>query len=364
MTRLLALLVMLAGTACTDRADRERVPLSGEAAAAWHERGRKIYNFRCYFCHGYSGNARTLAATYLDRPPSDFTVLRPDVASPAAFREAIANGRADTAMKAFRGILSEQDIAAVADFVHREFVLTKAPNTQYHTAQNGWPDHARYRVAFPFVTGVIALDRAIDDLTMDERHGRDLYMRACISCHDRGRPTSSGTTWAAVSPDATAEESEEYRPLPSAGVNPTTPHDHPPRLNALSAMERRGEKLYQANCALCHAADGTGKNWMGRFLTPHPPDLTAAAVMSAITHKRMHAVIRDGLRETSMPAWGAVLSPSEIDAVSAYIHRAFHPLRDDDTHGKSVEPESCDSRPGLVQRPQWEDRPARASDTR
>ena len=30
-----------------------------------HERGRAIYNFRCYFCHGYSGDARTLAATYL-----------------------------------------------------------------------------------------------------------------------------------------------------------------------------------------------------------------------------------------------------------------------------------------------------------
>jgi cytochrome c oxidase cbb3-type subunit 3 len=26
----------------------------------------------------------------------------------------------------------------------------------------------------------------------------------------------------------------------------------------LEARERRGEKLFQANCAFCHGADGTG----------------------------------------------------------------------------------------------------------
>ena len=31
--------------------------------------GRAIYNFRCYFCHGYSGNARTVAASQPGSPP-------------------------------------------------------------------------------------------------------------------------------------------------------------------------------------------------------------------------------------------------------------------------------------------------------
>ncbi len=47
--------------------------VSAERAAAQHERGRAIYNFRCYFCHGYSGDAKTLAATYLNPKPRDFT---------------------------------------------------------------------------------------------------------------------------------------------------------------------------------------------------------------------------------------------------------------------------------------------------
>ena len=37
------------------------LPLLAAADPAENEHGRAVYNFRCYFCHGYSGNARTLA---------------------------------------------------------------------------------------------------------------------------------------------------------------------------------------------------------------------------------------------------------------------------------------------------------------
>jgi len=48
--------------------------------------------------------------------------------------------------------------------------------------------------------------------------------------------------------------------------------------------------------------------------------------MSTMTRDRLRQVIRDGLPETSMPAWKSVLEPHEIDAVIAYISRAFHPV--------------------------------------
>ena len=35
--------------------------------------GESVYRFYCYQCHGYAGNARTLASTYLDPKPRDFT---------------------------------------------------------------------------------------------------------------------------------------------------------------------------------------------------------------------------------------------------------------------------------------------------
>src|SRR3972149_1718982 len=48
------------------------------ATGAQVELGRRIYNFRCYYCHGYSGDARTLAATLLTPKPADFTGISPD----------------------------------------------------------------------------------------------------------------------------------------------------------------------------------------------------------------------------------------------------------------------------------------------
>jgi len=122
-----------------------------------HEAGRAVYNFRCYFCHGYSGDAKTLASTYLDPRPRDFTS---SALSLAQIETAVRDGRAGTAMKSFRGILNEAELAAVSAFVAREFVRDKAPNTRYHTKENGWPRHDRFAAAFPFARGELALDTA------------------------------------------------------------------------------------------------------------------------------------------------------------------------------------------------------------
>ena len=41
---------------------------------------------------------------------------------------------------------------------------------------------------------------------------------------------------------------------------------------------------------------------MGKFLEPHPPDLTSGAMMKDMTRTRLVNAIRDGIRDTSMPA--------------------------------------------------------------
>jgi len=104
-------------------------------------------------------------------------------------------------------------------------------------------------------------------------------------------------------------------------------HDRKPALNQPNPLEREGETLYQRNCAFCHAADGTAKSWIGRFLEPHPRDLTDPAAMAGMTRERLARVIEDGLEGTSMPGWKSVLAPREIQAVMAYMNRAFHPIQ-------------------------------------
>ena len=101
--------------ACEKVADTAAVPVAkGVQLGADHELGRQVYNFRCYYCHGYSGDARTLAATFLNPVPRNFTTASPDELPKARMIAAIANGREGTAMKGFAGIISSNEIAAVA----------------------------------------------------------------------------------------------------------------------------------------------------------------------------------------------------------------------------------------------------------
>jgi cytochrome c oxidase cbb3-type subunit 3 len=303
-------------------------PAAGQAASsAQHELGRKVYNFRCYFCHGYSGDAKTLAASYLDPLPRDFTAATPQQLPGSAILAAVRDGRAGTAMKSFRGILSETEMQAVAGFVAQEFVRDKAHNTAYHTPENGWPEHRRFASAFPFARGEVALDEPLEKLSDAQRAGRGLFLTSCISCHDRARVADEGPAWSSrpVSfPRLGFEPGQPNTPpvdaISSASVY--AKHEVVPKVAGLSAREKRGEKLFQANCSFCHGGDGTGKNWIGQFMEPKARDLTQYTVHS-LPPTRLHQVIREGLPGTSMPAWQSVLKPAEIEAISAYVQRVM-----------------------------------------
>lgn len=348
MRSLRLLLLTLALAACSEAPSPSTPAPTAEpqltalaAPAATHELGRSIYNFRCYFCHGYSGDAQTLASTYLNPRPRNFQASSIDQISRERMLEVVKNGSGNTAMRGFDGILQPDEIAAVTDFVRAEFMVAKAVNTRYHTQENGWPEHERYAAAFPFATGQIAIDAPTGQMTPQQRAGRRLYMASCVSCHDRAAVEQAGAAWESrplsyprngfapgdnyASPGRTAPSKE---PTVDAitSATPYALHDSVPQLASLSRQEKRGETLYQQNCAFCHAADGTARNWIGSFLEPHPRDLTQPAFMRNMTRARLAAVIRDGLPETSMPAWKSVLPEPDIQALVDYIARAFHPL--------------------------------------
>jgi len=305
------------------------------AAAPSIEEGRAVYNFRCYFCHGYSGNAKTLAATYLEPKPTDFTRADPARLTREQVLETLRHGRPGTAMKSFAGIIDAKAMAAVADFVVDEFVRRKAPNTRYHTPENGWPGHDRYQAAFPFATGEIALSLPWEELSPAQAAGKRLYLASCVSCHDRGAPGDDGLAWDArplsyPRNHFSLAESMANPPTRVDAVTSASPyalHDIVPTVAGMTAQEKRGERLFQANCAFCHGADGTGMNWIGQFMEPHPRNLRDPEFMRHMTRERLRETIREGLPNTSMPAWKTVLDNAEIGAIVAYINKAFHPLK-------------------------------------
>ncbi len=58
-----------------------------------------------------------------------------------------------------------------------------------------------------------------------------------------------------------------------------------------------------------------------------PRNLTDAQAMANMDRERLHTTIAQGLPGTTMPAWKDVLSEEQIDALIAYIDRAFYPLK-------------------------------------
>ena len=240
--------------------------------------------------------------------------------------QTIRNGRPGTGMMAFDQRLAIGDIQSIVRYVRCNFMRTDAggSHTRYHTAQNGWPNHERYRPAFAFVRGQIPVDTPWQNLSKVQQSGLQLFMSACITCHDHGRSGNGETIWESrpLSYPRAGYSHRQPRSDSVSGASPYVVHDAAPAVDGLTESERLGEQLYQSNCAFCHAADGSGRNWVGSFLEPHPRDLTNPEMRSR-TRDQLIQTVRKGLRGTTMSAWESVLDDDEISVVVDYVIKVF-----------------------------------------
>lgn len=286
--------------------------------------GKQAYDFYCYQCHGYAGDGRTLAARNLSPPPRDFTTADPEQLTRQRMLAAVTEGRPGTGMVSFAAVLSPAERQAVVDYVRRAFMSGAPREGRYHTAANGWPDHDRYSAAFPFATGEIPLDTPAGELSAEQQRGRGMYFDACISCHDQPAAETGEPLW---DPRPVSYPRGDYSHRAPDAVSEASyyaAHDRRPTLPAdAGPAARRGETLFQANCAFCHGADGSGRNWIGDFMEPKARDLAEPGVVAGRSDPALRAVIRDGIRGSFMPAWRHVLAPHQIDDLMAYLRAVF-----------------------------------------
>lgn len=91
-----------------------------------------------------------------------------------------------------------------------------------------------------------------------------------------------------------------------------------------ASYNSRSKFLYEeyAGCASCHGSDGKG-NVEGVTLDPPPPDLTDCSFNSREPRRDWAAVITHGgparSLSMSMPAYGEVLTPAQIDTIIDYL---------------------------------------------
>lgn len=90
--------------------------------------------------------------------------------------------------------------------------------------------------------------------------------------------------------------------------------DDPSKVWELAALMARGEKVYAANCAACHKADGTGAG-------PIKALDKSALVLSEDKSKQIQ-VLLNGAANGAMPAWKQ-LSDTEIAAVITYTKNSW-----------------------------------------
>lgn len=115
----------------------------------------------------------------------------------------------------------------------------------------------------------------------------------------------------------------------AAGGPAAAPHVHwmaPPeaakRPNPVKvdqASLERGKKLFEANCASCHGAQGRGDGPAGRALKPRPADL----VQMGPGHSDGDFAWKIAEGRGPMPGWKATLSESQIWDLVNYIKRGL-----------------------------------------
>ena len=90
----------------------------------------------------------------------------------------------------------------------------------------------------------------------------------------------------------------------------------------------RGREIYRERCISCHGPEGRGDGPLAKGLAgPAPRNLAADPWKHGDAPGQVVAVLRDGVRDSAMPAWGGIYEPPDLRAVAAYVyHLAGRPV--------------------------------------
>jgi mono/diheme cytochrome c family protein len=87
---------------------------------------------------------------------------------------------------------------------------------------------------------------------------------------------------------------------------------------AAEGVHERGRTVFLMHCAICHGERGDGLGLRREGLVGRPRDFTSSAWRRTTSARRVVFAIREGVAQTSMPAWPA-LTDDEVWDVTAYV---------------------------------------------
>jgi len=95
---------------------------------------------------------------------------------------------------------------------------------------------------------------------------------------------------------------------------------NPPNTVAADATSiAAGKKLFSTNCASCHGETAQGDGKAGRTLNPKPPSLVDATWIHGSSDGEIFTLIRDGVKDTGMKAFGSRMTAHQMWDVVNYL---------------------------------------------
>lgn len=314
-----------------------------------------IYHAYCSVCHGERGDGNSRAIGSMRPPPRDFT-------SPEAAVEldrermigAVREGRAGTAMAAWKSQLDDAEITAVVDYIRRRFMRATitadgergralyAANCSVCHGDDGqgavWtrtslnPSPRDFTRSSPQELSRGRMLRAVTygrpdtampgfgtRLAEDDIEAVVDYVRAAFMGSAVGDAESVGGDHAHASPEAAARPHAHDVVAPGMiAADMSLPFPA-----GLTGDADRGEALYRDNCVACHGADGDGSGPRAYFILPNPRDFTHPASRNSLNRPALFEAIAMGTVGTEMPAWSKVLDDQSIADIGEYVYRRF-----------------------------------------
>ncbi|MEN8169355.1 MAG: c-type cytochrome [Pseudomonadota bacterium] len=319
-----------------------------QAAEAGKPNAALLYHNFCSVCHGDRGNGQSKASNTLNPPPRDFS-------SPASKREltreriiyAIAKGRPNSAMVGWESQLSEDETAALADyllnhFIHPENAISNHPGKTLYVT-NCSVCHGDHGSGGRWTSGMNVKPR---DFTSER--GLSLSRETMVDAVTNGR---SGTAMAPFKSQLNQQQigdvvdyirlafmalPEEIKGLsgtyahgkeiptePAKVAEPVVIDMNAPMPQGLTGNLIAGRDFYMGNCFTCHGVNGDGKGPRAYFIRPKPANFFDDKYQQNFNRAAIFKAISDGKLGTEMPAWNKVLSDQQIADITEFVFRAY-----------------------------------------
>lgn len=88
-------------------------------------------------------------------------------------------------------------------------------------------------------------------------------------------------------------------------------------IGSVQASDTDPGEIFRKQCIVCHGPEGKGDGPASPAFKPPPRNLTDPDYMSGLSDEHLRDVLRGG--KGSMPAFSAVLSASDLDAMVRYV---------------------------------------------